>query len=182
MGRSSFFTIKSSYFLALAIFDSIVLLNVILLKGLPNMVESSSFYVNIFTTAHPMMNMSWTMSIYLTLFLTLERYFALCWSGRRTANIKKTKKIVVVIFLMAMVYNIPKCLEYTLKSNTIRTDDDPQDHRWTSILKNDSRARFYFGSDHFEALKSKPDNAESGTYDGELHLKSIKYLLQVKLD
>ena len=85
--KSSFFTIKSPYFLALAIFDSMVLLNVILLKGLPNMVENSSLYVNIFTTAHPMMNLSWTMSIYLTLFLTLERYFALCWStGSVMAN------------------------------------------------------------------------------------------------
>ena len=126
-----------------------MLLNVILLKGLPNMVESSSFYVNIFTTAHPMMNTSWTMSIYLTLFLTLERYFALCWSRRRTANIKKTKKIVVVIFLMAMVYNIPKCLEYTLKSNTIRTDVDLQDHKWTSILKKNPSTSRYFGTDHF---------------------------------
>ena len=170
MGKSSFFTIKSSYFLALAIFDSIVLLNVILLKGLPNMVETSSFYVNIFTTAHPMMNMSWTMSIYLTLFLTLERYFALCWSGRRTANIKKTKKIVVVIFLMAMVYNIPKCLEYTLKSNAIRTDYDLRDHKWTSIFKKKGYATEDFGTnDHFKVLKSKPDEVESGASDSESH-------------
>ena len=147
------------------------------------MVETSSFYVNIFTTAHPMMNMSWTMSIYLTLFLTLERYFALCWSGRRTANIKKTKKIVVVIFLMAMVYNIPKCLEYTLKSNTIRTDYDLQDHKWTSILKKNPWVGNYFGTnDHFDILKSKPDETESGAEDSELHLKPIKYFLQVKLD
>ena len=113
-----------------------------------------------------MMNMSWTMSIYLTLFLTLERYFALCWIRRRTADIKKTKKIVVVIFLMAMVYNIPKCLEYTLKSNTIRTDYDLQDHIWTSIFKRNDRD--YFGTNnHFDILKSEPDIAESGASGGE---------------
>ena len=84
---------------------------------------------------------------------------------------------------MAMVYNIPKCLEYTLKSNIIRTDFDLQDHKWTSILKKDDVARSYFETnDHFEVLKSKPDNAESGASSCESHLKSIKYLLQAKLD
>ena len=86
---------------------------------------------------------------------------------------------------MAMVYNIPKCLEYTLKSNTIRTDYDLQDHNWTSILKKDEDdlVSYYFGTnDHFDILKSKPDAAESGAHDSESHLKSIKYLLQAKLD
>ena len=59
---------------------------------------------------------------------------------------------------MAMVYNIPKFLEYTLKSNTIRTNYDLQDQIWANISH---------GSNHFDLLKSYPDNAESGANYGE---------------
>ena len=79
---------------------------------------------------------------------------------------------------MAMVYNIPKCLEYTLKSNTIRTDHDLQVHNWTSIFKKNQLASSEFGTnDQSDILKYKPDEAESGAYEGELHLKPINYLL-----
>ena len=80
---------------------------------------------------------------------------------------------------MAMVYNIPKCLEYTLKSNIIRTDFDLQDHKWAYITL---KLPYLTKNGHYDFLKSNPDFAESGAHDSESHLKSIKFFLQSKLD
>ena len=172
------FAINSSYFLALAIVDSMVLMNVILLKGWPNMVETASFYVNIFPIAHPMMNLSWIMSIYLTVLLTVERYYALCWSRKTKSNAKKTKIVLGCILLFAIIYSIPKCMEYTVRSNQIRTDYDLQDRLWNNLFKENPTLPIDLQTnDHFTLLQTKPDNAESGTYDCESHDRLIKYTL-----
>ena len=71
--------------------DAMVVLTVVLLKGLPN-TDDYSYHVNILPVFHPVMNISWLMSILLTVLITLERYYAICWRG---VALKKTETIEI---------------------------------------------------------------------------------------
>ena len=122
-------------FLALAIFDAMVLLCVILVKGWPNIVESvwNDFHIKIFLVFHPLLSLSMLMGIYLTIMMTLERYAAVCW--KRTKNdIKKTKLLVILLFFVCSIYILPKCLEYTFKSRYIRKEYDLQESNWSNVV------------------------------------------------
>ena len=101
---ANLFLFKNVIFLALAIFDAMVLLCVILVKGWPNIVESvwNDFHIKIFLVFHPLLSLSMLMGIYLTIMMTLERYAAVCW--KRTKNdVKKTKLLVILLFFVCSI-------------------------------------------------------------------------------
>ena len=124
-------------FLVLAVFDTFLLITVVGIKGIPLLADTSS-HIQFFTAAHPIMNISWITSIYLTILLTLERYNTIVIRGR-VKNETSRKKIglsILVIILVVVAYNVPKCLEYTLKSIEVRTDYDLQNRNWTNLVRN----------------------------------------------
>ena len=118
-------------FLALAIFDTMVVVCVIVLKGWPTIVDSDDLHVDIFPVFHPILSLSLMMSIYLTILMTLERYAAVCWK-RTQSDPKRMKLSVTILFLVCSLYTIPKCLEYTWNSRYTRRDYDLQESDWTN--------------------------------------------------
>ena len=123
-------------FSALTVFDLIILLTVMLLKGWPNVAESS-YHVAMFPILHPIMHTSWIMSIYLTVLLTLERFHAICLKrlSEKQGNNKRIKLSIVVVFVVVVMYNVPKFLEYTWTSSIVRTEYDSDDKLWIEMYK-----------------------------------------------
>ena len=109
-------------FLALCIFDFLVVVTVILLKGIPTIDENHSLKL-LLPVVHPLMNLTWMMSIYLTVLLAIERFMVICWTNLKTKYYTKkgTKVYLVFTFVFVAIYNIPKCMEYTWETQTIRT-------------------------------------------------------------
>ena len=79
------------------------------------------------------MNISWVMSTYLTVLMTLERFNAIVRKKRPAENQKKVKLIMTGIFFLTFMYNIPKMLEYTWKSTLVRQNYDLDESIWTNI-------------------------------------------------
>ena len=158
-------------FLALAVFDTVVALTVILLKGLPN-VSESSYHVDVFPVAHPLLSCSYVTSIYLTVLMTLERFHAICLKGiaKKQNNQKLIIFILILIFAFASIFNIPKFLEYTLKDSDVRTSYDIKDKIWTEQLKkvNVNPYKTFYNldnNDHLSLMQNYRDNMESGAFE-----------------
>ena len=101
--------------LALCVFDFLVIVTVILLKGIPTIEENHSLKL-LLPVVHPLMNLTWIMSIYLTVLLAIERFMVICWTNLKTKHYtkKRTKVYLLFTFVFVGIYNIPKCMEYTL--------------------------------------------------------------------
>ena len=108
--------------LALCVFDFLVIVTVILLKGIPTIDENHSLKL-LLPVVHPLMNLTWIMSIYLTVLLAIERFMVICWTNLKTKHYtkKRTKVYLLFTFVFVVIYNIPKCMEYTWETHTIRT-------------------------------------------------------------
>jgi hypothetical protein len=110
----------------LAIFDSLVIFAVVLLKGVPSVAEFS-YQVNIFQLLYPCMNISWTSSIYFTILLSFERFLGICYPNlaREFCTLKKTMIYIIATFTFSCVYNIPRFFEYELTDVLARSYYDP---------------------------------------------------------
>ena len=104
------------YFLALAIADTITAFTMILLWGGPKLLgaDKPPFY----PILYPINWISYSSGIYLTVLLTLERYYAVCII-RGTPNLKKTKIVIVCVCIFAILYNLPHFFEETWDSEGI---------------------------------------------------------------
>ena len=85
--------------LALAIFDTLTLLCALATRGFPSLrIESvSEFGANIAPFTFPMALISYTGSVYITMFLAYERYSAICrkaqWSKLEKTNQEMLKRL-----------------------------------------------------------------------------------------
>ena len=95
-------------FSALAIADTITVFTFILLWGGPTLlgVGKPLFY----PILYPINWISYSTGIYLTVLLTLERYYAVCIL-RGTPNLKKTKIVILCVYIFAILYNLPHFFE-----------------------------------------------------------------------
>ena len=66
----------------------------------------------------PISNIAYTVSIYLTLLVTIERYFAIYWTDKssKLCSEKKTKVCIILIFLFSTVRNFPSFFVCTFLS------------------------------------------------------------------
>ena len=144
-----------------------------LLKGWPN-VADSSYQVLVFPVAHPLLSCAYLTSIYFTVLMTLERFHAICLKGmaKKQESHGRIKLILFFIGISAIIFCIPKSMEYTWKTSDIRQDYDLQDREWTQLVKNISENTFGKGGinewelknlDHKAFLQNYRDIAESGT-------------------
>ena len=160
--------ICSFLFIALTIFDAMVLMIVSFIKGWPVILDTK-FHVTIFPIAYPLLNLSWIMGIYLTVLLSLERFHAICMKGleKKQGNNKRIKLSIGITFLFVCVYNIPKCMEYSWISKTIRTDYDAGDGIWSNLTQNRKYKTLLKNSNHLKFKESYPDIAALGAHDCE---------------
>ena len=90
--------------------DTIVILTSIVLAGLPT-IFGGSYGSKAFPFLWPIQQIAWTASIYLTILITLERYFAVFY--KKSATLKKTIISMVFVLIFAILYNITRFFEYT---------------------------------------------------------------------
>lgn len=113
--------------IGLAIYDLMVLLLVMLLKGFPTFLETS-YHVYFLPIFHPLMNIAWTGSIFFTVFMTLERFIAVTqpMKSKGLFDLQKVKYQMGLITLFVIIYNIPRFIEYKWKDIRIRSAYDPE--------------------------------------------------------
>ena len=73
---------------------------------------------------YPINWISYSTGIYMTVLLTLERYYAVCIL-RGTPNLKKTKIVILCVCIFAMLYNLPHFFEEKWNSEGIYNDIYP---------------------------------------------------------
>ena len=124
----------------MAVFDSIVIATVLLLKGMPSVVESS-YQVYFFQFLYPCMNIAWTASIFLTVLMSFERFLGICHqnAAKTFCTHKKTMIYIFAIFFFSCVYNIPRFNEYELVDILVRTEYDPElkEYTWNKFPRDD---------------------------------------------
>ena len=109
----------SCYLIALAIFDTIVLISLVLFFSLPTIRKLESYlriYPYFHPFAYPIALISQTCSIYTTVGFTVERYIAVCHplKAAKMCTISRARKAVLFILLASVIYNIPRMLEHRL--------------------------------------------------------------------
>ena len=68
---------------------------------------------------YPLGHIAYMGSMYLTVLLTLVRYLAVC--RKKNVTIKKIKILMASIFLLAIIYNLPKWMSFRWETNQLKT-------------------------------------------------------------
>ena len=111
---------------AIAVSDGLFLLSVFILMTLVNI----NPYISICNWCHvyrgyiqfsvwPIMMMTQMSTVWLTVLVSLERYIAICFPLRSSSicTISKVRKAVILIFIVSIIYNIPRYFEFEVSSN-----------------------------------------------------------------
>ena len=110
----------SCYLIALAFFDSIVLISMMLFLALPTispvtgrLKDYSRAYPYMHPFAYPTALIAQTSTIYITVAFTIERYIAVCrpLHASKMCTVSRAKKAIIIVFILAFVYNLPRMLE-----------------------------------------------------------------------
>ena len=134
----------SCYLKALAVFDIIVLVSMVLCFSLPiysQVTRQMTWYVDIYPYinpyAYPTALIAQTCSIYITVAFTVERYIAVChpMETSKLGTISRARKSVFIIIICCVVYNIPRMLEFKEKIYF-----DPKTNRTMSYTLRDNPA------------------------------------------
>ncbi len=111
----------SCYLIALAVFDITVLISLFLFMSLPTVYIATGKLESYFLAypymhpfAYPIALTAQTCSIYTTVAFTVERYIAVCMplKAAKMCTTSRARKTVLTIVVLAIIYNIPRMLEY----------------------------------------------------------------------
>lgn len=128
------------FLIFLAICDNLMLLFVIMLQTFPiicqhNDVFHSYIYIreSAYQVFYPIVHISHTGTIYTTIVVIAERFVAIVKPLKATAICTRSRawKIIFVIFVWSILYNIPRCLD-----NTLRAIPDPVTNKTTYVTEN----------------------------------------------
>lgn len=113
----------SYYLISLAVYDTGVLLAMILLMALPTIYLEKNilmeyFFVSVYMNQYlyPLALVAQTGTVYTTVGFTIERYIAVCHplKAANTCTKSRTKRIIILIFVCSVIYNVPRFFEYTV--------------------------------------------------------------------
>ena len=113
------------------------------------------------------MHISWFMSIYLTVFLTLERFHKICLNNKakKQGTGNRIRLYLFLMFVLIVMFNITKFMEYTWNEKTVRTDYDSDDSTW-NILAN-KYAYLMNNNGHLDFKENYPEFALLGADDSK---------------
>ena len=109
----------SSYLLALAAVDALVLVSLFVCFSLPmlNTTFRTQHYARINRVAYPLALTAQTSSIYMTVAFTVERYMAVTRPLNVTAwsPMRRTRCVIALVIVLSIIYNIPRAFEKTTR-------------------------------------------------------------------
>ena len=90
----------------------------------------------------------------------------ICMKGleKKQGNNQRIKLFLALTFLSMFVYNIPKCMEYSWNSKTIRSEYDAGDDIWTDLKRKYIMLK---GFNHLDFNEKYPAMAALGAEDCE---------------
>ncbi|XP_062611367.1 FMRFamide receptor-like [Saccostrea cucullata] len=113
----------SYYLISLAVYDTGVLLAMILLFALPTIYLEKALLMEYFFASkymnqylYPLALVAQTGTVYTTVGFTIERYIAVCHplKAANTCTKSRTKRIIILIFVCSVIYNVPRFFEFTV--------------------------------------------------------------------
>lgn len=144
----------SCYLIALAVFDSIVLISLVLFLALPTIYNQTGqiegyakMYPYMQPYAYPTALTAQTCSIYTTVAFTVERFIAVCWplKAAKMCTIQRTRKAILCIVICSIIYNIPRMFEWRVHEtwNTYTNETDVS-YEQTALGSNPTYRHVYF--------------------------------------
>lgn len=113
-----------SYLAALALCDTLALFLTVIIfllsedtilpqKG--KLTWPNTLYAVLFPYLHPAAVMFQVTSIWLTLAFTVDRYIMIChpFKAERLCSVGRARKVIVIVYILGALFNIPRYLEYT---------------------------------------------------------------------
>jgi len=120
--RKSMRSSTNAFLLALAIFDTIVLLCTLLLLCLETLDEIWRYKVvpHLVLYIYPVATIAQTVTIWITVSFTVERYIAVCHplKASRMCTISKARKIIGLVVILSFLYNFSRWFEYRVDAIT----------------------------------------------------------------
>lgn len=97
-----------------------------------------------FLIAFVLLCLAQTGSVYFTIVVTIERYFAVCHplESRRSRTFRRGLYISAIVVLLSALYNFPRWLEY-------KFGGDERPFEQTDLRKNDFYTRYYYNHGYF---------------------------------
>ncbi|KAL3851902.1 hypothetical protein ACJMK2_015598 [Sinanodonta woodiana] len=121
-----------SYLSSLAVCDTLVLAltMLILLKDTQHpqkgsMLWPEPYYAYMFPIIHPAAITLQVTSVWLTLAFTVDRYIMIChpFNAEKMCNVSRARKVILGIYIMGIIINIPRYLEYKTVTDEIPASD-----------------------------------------------------------
>ena len=144
----------SCYLIALAVFDIIVLISLVLFMSLPTFYIARGQLQGYFRAypymhpfAYPTALTAQTCSIYTTVAFTVERYIAVCMplQAAKMCTASRARKTILFLVIISIIYNIPRMLEYKV---VVTVDPDTNNtvarYDYTDLGKSSTYRHIYF--------------------------------------
>ena len=144
----------SWYLIALAVFDSLVLISLFLFMSLPTVFIATGKLESYFQAypymhpyAYPTALTAQTCSIYTTVAFTVERYIAVCMplKAAKMCTVSRARKTILTIIVLSIIYNIPRMLEFkTVVFVDETTNTTTAQYVFTDLGSNSTFRHIYF--------------------------------------
>ncbi|XP_046545289.1 FMRFamide receptor-like [Haliotis rubra] len=147
-------TSTNCFLMALAIWDSIVLLVTFFLISLGEFTEEYKYTVFPYIVAfiYPLGLVAQMITIWLTVSFTVERYIAVCHPLKAAGmcTINRARMVIIGVCFVSLLYNIPRWLEYQVLAFTHPpTNDSCMIIMPTEFNKDPLYNKIYFGWSYF---------------------------------
>lgn len=146
--RKSMHTSTNCYLLALAIWDTAVILCTLLLMTLPTLSSWFKDHVMpyVVVIGYPLALTAQMSTLWLTVSFTVERYIAVCHplQAVRMCTVARARVVIVAVSVVSILFNASRWFEYRLKFDQSSNNRSTLSFEPTEFGKNDDYKQVYF--------------------------------------
>ncbi|XP_061174225.1 FMRFamide receptor-like [Saccostrea echinata] len=149
--RKAMHTSTNCYLLALAIWDTVVIICTLLLMSIPSL--SSEFRDHVMpyvvVLVYPLALTAQMSTLWLTVSFTVERYIAVCHPLRaaRMCTVARARVVIVIVSVVSVLFNMSRWFEYRLKFHDpgqFSNNRSAISYEQTDLVNNDDYKQVYF--------------------------------------